>query len=58
VATLAQSSSRKEEEGGRGWCEGLESAGGPFIGTRGGEGARGGVHRRACHDGDGGAQWQ
>jgi hypothetical protein len=31
---------------------------GPFIGARGMEGARGGVHRRARHDGDGGAQWR
>jgi hypothetical protein len=28
--------------------------GGPFIGARGREGARGGVHRRARHGGDGG----
>jgi hypothetical protein len=32
--------------------------GGPFIGAQGGEMARGGVHRRARHDGDGGAQWR
>jgi hypothetical protein len=32
--------------------------GGPFIGAGGGEGARGGVHRRARHGGDGGAQWR
>jgi hypothetical protein len=32
--------------------------GGPFIGARGGEGARGGVHRRDRHGGDGGAKWR
>jgi hypothetical protein len=32
--------------------------GGPFIGARGGEGARGGVHQRARHNRDGGAQWR
>jgi hypothetical protein len=32
--------------------------GGPFIGARGGEGARGGVHRRTRHGGGGGAQWR
>jgi hypothetical protein len=35
-----------------------EARGGPFIGARGGEGARGGMHRRARHGGDGGAQWR
>jgi hypothetical protein len=30
--------------------------GGPFIGARGRGGARGGMHRRACHGGDGGTQ--
>jgi hypothetical protein len=28
-----------------------------FIGARGGEGRRGGEHRRACHGGDDGIQW-
>jgi hypothetical protein len=28
-----------------------------FIGARGGEGRRGGTHRRACHGSDDGAQW-
>jgi hypothetical protein len=32
--------------------------GGPLIGAWGQGRARGGVHRRACHDGDGGAQWR
>jgi hypothetical protein len=31
AATLAQSSSGKEEEGGRGWCEGLRSSGWSFY---------------------------
>ena len=31
TATLAQSSSGKEEEGGRGWCEGLGSSGWSFY---------------------------
>jgi hypothetical protein len=31
VAALAQSSSGKEEEGGRGWCEGLGSSGWSFY---------------------------
>jgi hypothetical protein len=32
--------------------------GGPFIGGRGGEGRRGGEHRRAHHGGDDGTQWR
>jgi hypothetical protein len=42
------------EAGVRNWG----ARGGPFIGARGGEGARGGVHMRARHGGDGGAQWR
>jgi hypothetical protein len=42
------------EAGVRNWG----ARGGPFIGARGGEGARGGAHRRARHGGDGGAQWR
>jgi hypothetical protein len=58
VAALAQSSSGKEEGGGRGWCGKSEARAVLFIGARGGEGARGGAHRRARHGGDGGAQWR
>jgi hypothetical protein len=32
--------------------------GGPFIGARGREGARGGMHLRARRGRDGGAQWR
>jgi hypothetical protein len=55
---LAQSSSGKEEGGGRGWCGKSGARAVLFIGARGGEGARGGAHRRARHGGDGGAQWR
>jgi hypothetical protein len=43
---------------GRGRCEEGWSSGGPFIGGQGGEGRRGGEHRRACHGGDDGTQWR
>jgi hypothetical protein len=39
------------EAGVRNWG----ARGGPFIGARSGGGAKGGVHRRARHGGDGGA---
>jgi hypothetical protein len=58
AAALAQLSSGKGRGSGRGWSGERGSSGGPFIGARGGEGARGSEHRRACHDGDGGAQWR
>jgi hypothetical protein len=45
VAALAQSSSEKEEGGGRGWFGKSGARAVLFIGARGGEGARGGMHR-------------
>jgi hypothetical protein len=42
------------EAGVRDW----RARGGPFIGTRGGEGARGAINQRARHGGDGGGQWR
>jgi hypothetical protein len=58
MAALAQLSSGKGEEMAEAGVRNWGARGGPFIGTRGEKGARGGEHRRACHGGDGGAQWR